>query len=78
MLYSELKHLLATVMDDLPEHYRTVLVMRDVDGLDTAETAECLSISEKTVEARLYEAGTLMRNHLYARGSAVRHEVFSF
>jgi RNA polymerase sigma-70 factor (ECF subfamily) len=65
-------------VDRLPEHYRSVLVMSDVEGLNTAETAECLAISEETVKTRLHGARALMRNQLYIRAGVTRHELFSF
>jgi len=77
-LDSELKNLLERAVEELPEHYRSVLVMRDVEGLDTAETAECLSISEETVKTRLHRARALMRKQLYVRAGVTRHELFSF
>ncbi len=77
-LDNELKNLLERAVEELPEHYRSVLVLRDVEGLDTAETAECLSISEETVKTRLHRARALMRKQLYVRAGVTRHELFSF
>ena len=78
VLNNELRNLLEAAVDGLPEHYRSVLVMRDVEGLDTAETAECLAISEETVKIRLHRARGLMRKQLYARAGVTRQELFSF
>ncbi len=77
-LNDELKNLLETAVDDLPEHYRSVFVLREVEGLDTAETAECLSISEESVKTRLHRARALMRKDLYARAGITRQQVYSF
>ncbi len=77
-LDNELKNLLERAVEELPEHYRSVLVLRDVEGLDTAETAECLSISVETVKTRLHRARALMRKQLYVRAGVTRHELFSF
>lgn len=74
----ELKNLLETAVDGLPEHYRSVLMMRDVENLDTAETAECLSISEVAVKTRLHRARALMRKQLSARVGGTSDELFSF
>jgi RNA polymerase sigma-70 factor, ECF subfamily len=78
VLNNELRNLLETAVDTLPEHYRSVLVLRDVEGLDTAETSECLAISEETVKVRLHRARAMMRKRLYARAGVTRHELFSF
>ena len=78
VLNSELKSLLEESVERLPEHYRSVLVMRDVEGLDTAETSECLGISEEAVKTRLHRARSLMRQQLYARAGVTRPELFSF
>ena len=78
LLDRELKDLLEHAVEDLPEHYRSVLVMRDVEGLDTSETAECLDISEESVKTRLHRARALMRKELYARAGMTRQELFTF
>ena len=43
-------------MARLPARLRDALVLRTVDGLTQAEAAEVLSVSEKTIETRLYRA----------------------
>ena len=43
-------------MARLPARLREALVLRTVDGLTQAEAAEVLSVSEKTIETRLYRA----------------------
>ena len=78
VLNSELKNLLENAVESLPERYRSVLVMRDVEEMDTAETSECLAISEETVKVRLHRARALMRKQLYARAGVTRQELFSF
>jgi RNA polymerase sigma-70 factor (ECF subfamily) len=52
----ELGRLLEREIDTLPEGLRTVLVLRDVIELDTAETAECIGIAEEAVRVRLHRA----------------------
>jgi len=78
VLNSELKNMLEAAVENLPEHYRSVLVMRDVEGLDTSETSECLGISEESVKVRLHRARALMRKQLYARARVTGQELFSF
>ena len=43
-------------IDELPETYRTVLLLRDIEDLDTAETAELLDITPNAVKIRLHRA----------------------
>jgi RNA polymerase sigma-70 factor (ECF subfamily) len=74
----ELVRLLEATIDALPAIYRTVLVLREVDGLSTTETAEVLSVSEDVVKTRLHRARTLVREELDARIGGQLAEVFSF
>ena len=74
----ELRQVLGTSIDRLPKDFRTVFVLRDVEGLSTAETAESLAIPEETVKTRLHRARRLLRGHVeQALGNTVK-EVFAF
>ncbi len=68
----ELGHILESVLDGLPQQYRTVLMLREVEGLSTAETAEVLAVSEDVVKTRLHRAKALARDTLYAKTGATR------
>lgn len=61
-------------IESLPEEYRAVLMLRDVEDLDTAETAVVLEISESAVKTRLHRARQALRARLDAvvRGDAAR------
>ena len=48
----------------LPENYRTVLLLRDIEGLDTEETARQLGVSEAVVKTRLHRARQALRTLL--------------
>ena len=48
----------------LPESYRTILLLRDIEELDTARTAEALGISENAVKIRLHRARQALRTLL--------------
>ena len=48
-------------IDRLPDNYRTVLLLRDIEGLDTAETAEVLEVSANAVKIRLHRARQALR-----------------
>lgn len=55
---------LERAIGELPEHYREVLVLRDVEGLDTEETARALALTEVVVKVRLHRARRLMQQRL--------------
>jgi RNA polymerase sigma-70 factor, ECF subfamily len=59
---SELRTHIQTAVDALPDVYRTVFVIRDVEGLSTEETAEALGISVPTVKTRLHRARIALRD----------------
>jgi RNA polymerase sigma-70 factor (ECF subfamily) len=75
---AELVDLLETAIDSLPETYRAIIVLRELEGLSTQEAAECLSISEEAARVRLHRARTLLREALWQRVGAAADEVFSF
>jgi RNA polymerase sigma-70 factor (ECF subfamily) len=65
-LYSqaELKDILSKTVQGLPPGFRTVFVLRDVEGLSTEETAEALSLSVPAVKSRLLRARLQLRDRL--------------
>jgi RNA polymerase sigma-70 factor, ECF subfamily len=58
----ELRRHIQSAVDGLPEIYRTVFLLRDVEGLSTEETGEILSISVPTVKTRLHRARIALRD----------------
>jgi len=59
----ELKDTVRRVIASLPVKYRTVLVLRDLNGLDCAEIARVLRCPPATVRWRLHRAREMFRNH---------------
>ena len=57
----ELKVVLESLIERLPDSFRVVFVMREVEGLSTAETAACLEVNEETVKTRLHRAKRLLK-----------------
>lgn len=51
-------------VENLPDEYRTVIMLRDIEGLDTAEAAAVLNISESAVKTRLHRARQALRERL--------------
>ena len=78
MFDHEMKTLLEAAIDSLPGDYRAVFVLREVEGLTTAETAECLGVSEDVVKTRLHRARALLRDELYQRTGSVSPAAFQF
>jgi len=74
----ELRVLLEGSVDALPPASRAAFVLRDVEGLSTAEAAECLGISEESVRTRLHRARALLREDLYRRAGSAAGELFPF
>jgi RNA polymerase sigma-70 factor, ECF subfamily len=74
----ELGALLQEVIDRLPPMYRTVFVMREIEGLGTIETAECLGLSAENVKVRLHRARARLRDEIAARVGTAAEAVFPF
>jgi len=66
---SELRSILNDAIRRLPEIYRTVFVMREIENMNIAETKECLKISEVNVKVRLNRAKAILRDLLSAQYS---------
>jgi RNA polymerase sigma-70 factor (ECF subfamily) len=60
----QVRAILEQAIDRLPEPFRLVLVLRDVEGLDVEETANLLGILPQTVKTRLFRARRLMRGEM--------------
>jgi RNA polymerase sigma-70 factor (ECF subfamily) len=58
---AETRALVRACIDQLPESYRTVLVLRDLEELDTDETAQRLGASHSVVKTRLHRARRALR-----------------
>jgi RNA polymerase sigma-70 factor, ECF subfamily len=61
---AELKEILGRTIQGLPPSFRTVFVLRDVEGLSTEETAEALNLSIPAVKSRLLRARLQLRERL--------------
>jgi RNA polymerase sigma-70 factor, ECF subfamily len=61
---AELKDILSRNIQGLPASFRTVFVLRDVEGLSTEETAEALQLSVPAVKSRLLRARLQLRERL--------------
>jgi RNA polymerase sigma-70 factor (ECF subfamily) len=55
---------LTNAIQSLPEHYRQIVLLRDVDVLTIDEIAQSLSLSREAVKGRLHRARGLIREYL--------------
>ncbi len=75
---SELRAVLEGAIDALPSAYRSVFILREVEQLSTAETADCLAVSEDAIKMRLHRARAMLRADLVQRVGAGVPEVLRF
>jgi RNA polymerase sigma-70 factor (ECF subfamily) len=61
---SELRHILTQTLEQVRPHMRTVLVLRDIEGLSIDQTAVVLGLSQAAVKARLWRARLQLREKL--------------
>jgi RNA polymerase sigma-70 factor, ECF subfamily len=69
---TELRRVLTAAIDELPAHYRSVLLLRDVEGLSNAEVAQALRIAVAKVKSRVHRARLFLRKRLAIYFSARR------
>jgi RNA polymerase sigma-70 factor (ECF subfamily) len=60
----ETRAMVRGLIDELPELYRNVLILRDIEGMDTKETAELLEVTPNAVKIRLHRARIALRTLL--------------
>jgi len=75
---AELGRALEDAILAIPEQYRLVLMMRDVEQLSTTETAAALDLSEENVKVRLHRARAMVRKILSARAGVEAPRAFGF
>ncbi|MFA6954870.1 MAG: RNA polymerase sigma factor [Thermoanaerobaculia bacterium] len=78
VLNTELRETLEAEIGALPEHYRVVFMLREIEGLDTADTAELLGVSEDVIKTRLSRARERLRAGLFDRAGLTRTNLFTF
>ncbi len=74
----ELRRALEAAIDALPDGLRTVFVLRVLEGLSTAETADILDISVISAKVRLYRARAALRRRLSLSLDVVAADAFAF
>jgi RNA polymerase sigma-70 factor (ECF subfamily) len=74
----QIRLLLEQAIDGLPEHFRLVFVMRDVEELSVEDTANLLGLKPETVKTRLHRARRLLRVSLQSQLSTMLSDLFPF
>src|SRR5882724_10440616 len=75
---AEIGRLLEDAVLDLPEQFRTVVMLRDVEELSTSETAAALELSQENVKVRLHRGHAILRGWLIARVGTQAKDAFPF
>jgi RNA polymerase sigma-70 factor (ECF subfamily) len=75
---SQMRQLLERAIDDLPSAFRTVVVLRDVEGASVEETANVLGIQPETVRTRHHRARVMLRESLGTQIASIIKDVFPF
>jgi RNA polymerase sigma-70 factor (ECF subfamily) len=74
----ELLGVLEAAVDELPEVYRSVFVLREVEGMDTSEAASVLDVSEDVVKTRLSRAKASLRAEIEQRVGMASSDLWQF
>ncbi|HET6527414.1 MAG TPA: RNA polymerase sigma factor [Balneolaceae bacterium] len=72
----ENRQLIERAVDRLPEKYRTIYMLREIEGMKNAEISECLELTESNVKVRFYRARNLLKESLYELSADA--EIFEF
>jgi RNA polymerase sigma-70 factor, ECF subfamily len=75
---AQLRRMVEQALDDLPEAFRSVFVMREIEEMSTEETASHLGIRPETVKTRLHRARRLLQKALHAQFVATLKDAFPF
>ncbi|MBY5721412.1 RNA polymerase sigma factor [Rhizobium leguminosarum] len=75
---SQARHLLENAVDELPDDFRAVFVLRDVEGMSTDEAASYLGIRPETAKTRLHRARKMMRQSIEKQLSGAFSALFPF
>ncbi|NDK55962.1 RNA polymerase sigma factor [Pontibacter fetidus] len=65
IISSEARHLLEKAIDAIPEKYKIVYTLRELEEMSVQEVMDCLDLSESNVKIRLHRAKALLKDNLY-------------
>jgi RNA polymerase sigma-70 factor (ECF subfamily) len=75
---AQVRRLVEQAVDELPEAFRSVFVMREIEDMSIEETASHLGIRSETVKTRLHRARRLLQKALHARFVSTLKDAFPF
>ena len=75
---AEMRALVEAKLDDLPEDFRIVFVLRSIEEMSVEEAAQTLSIPEATVRSRHFRAKSLLRESLARELDLAERDLFEF
>jgi RNA polymerase sigma-70 factor (ECF subfamily) len=75
---NELKSILEQAVLALPDGYRAVVMLRDIEDMSTADAAEVLSLTEANVKVRLHRAHAMLRDELLNMTRTASPQAFGF
>lgn len=77
-MVSSVSDMLEGAVDSLPPVYRSVFMLREIEGMSTSEAAECLDLSEEAIKVRLHRGRALLRREIYRRTGEANASAFRF
>lgn len=72
----EVKQLLEKAIDSIPEKYRIVYTLREIEGMSISEVTQCLDLSESNVKVRLHRANAMLKESLFKL--SISRDIFEF
>lgn len=75
---AHVRELLEDAIQALPEPYRIIVVLREVEEMGVVETAESLGVSEAVVKTRLHRAHAMLRRDLHSRARGRIADLYAF
>ncbi len=75
---AQIRALLERKLDELPESFRLVFVLRSIEELSVEETAQCLNIPPATVRSRYFRARSLLREALAQELDLAEQDLYDF
>lgn len=75
---SQLREVLESAIEALPDAYRIIVVMREIEEMGVAETASLLGVSEAVVKTRLHRAHAMLRREIQNRARGRISDLYAF
>ena len=64
VIRQEAKKLLEQAVDELPQKYKTIYILKEIEGMDNGEIAQCLGLTESNVKVRIHRSRALIKESL--------------